>query len=315
MRTSLIATLLFSLLLGIGTARGQNAQALIMEGDQLLSANSPGKAMDKFNAALALGHTADAYAARARGWFFQGKFDKFMEDVNDALRLDSLHAAANFQRAVFALRAEDHNAAIHYSTQALKGEPENTLRKRILVVRGEAEAAIGMRDMAINDLTEGLEGNLEDLDAMKTLAQLQDAAGNPEASLTMLEKLCELEPHDIGNWSNRGFELNKLERYQEAVQAFDRALAMDKDEPVVLSNKAYALLKLGRDQEALTTVNRSLKADKVNPYALRTRALLYLRKGDRDKACTDLTLAKAMGGAPEVDSLVKEHCAGMPEKR
>ena len=34
-----------------------------------------------------------------------------------------------------------------------------------------------------------------------------------------------------------------------------------------------------------------------------------------DKACDDLTLSKAMGGAPEVDGLIKQHCSGMPKKR
>lgn len=315
MRRTILTSLLLGLLLCFSGAHAQNAATLIQRGDELLAANSPAKAMDMFNAALAMEHSADAYAGRARAWFYQGKLDKFMEDVNDALRLDSTHAKANLQRAVYALRAEDNQAAIGFTSRALNNNPKPDTRKRLLVVRGEAAAAMGMADKAIEDLTEGLEGNTEDLDAMKTLARLQDAAGNPAASLVVLEKLCELAPNDIGNWSNRGFELNRLERYEEAIPVFERALQMDRDEPVVLSNMAYALLKLDRDKEALATVNRSLRSDKVNPYALRTRALLYLRKGDRAKACTDLTLAKAMGGAPEVDSLVKQHCAGMKEKR
>lgn len=315
MRTTFIRTILFFLLFSTGAAQAQNAKALIMEGDRLLTGNSPGKAMDKFNAALEIEPNAEAYAARARGWYFQGKFDKFLEDVGHALKLDSTHAKANYQRAAYALRMDDHAGAIDFATRALASDLPPDLRKRALVVRGEAEAATGQKDKAIQDLTEGLEGNNEDLGAMKVLARLQDAAGNPGASLEVLERLCQLEPSDIGNWSNRGYELNELERYEEALQVFDRALQMDKDEPVVLSNQAYALLKLDRDKEAMAAVNRSLKADRVNPYALRTRAVLYLRSGNRDKACTDLTLAKAMGGAPEVDSLVKQHCGSPQRKR
>lgn len=315
MRRTTFTSLLLGLLPCFSGAHAQNAATLILKGDELLAANSPAKAMDMFNAALAMEHSADAYAGRARGWFYQGKFDKFLEDVNDAMRLDSTHAKANLQRAVYALRAQDYQGAIGFTSRALNTDVRPDVRKKLLVVRGEAEAATGISDKAIQDLTEGLEENIEDLDAMKTLARLQDAAGNAAASLVVLEKLCELAPNDIGNWSNRGFELNRLERYEEALPVFERALQLDRDEPVVLSNMAYAQLKLDRDKEALSTVNRSLKADKVNPYALRTRALLYLRKGDREKACTDLTLAKAMGGAPEVDSLVKQHCAGMREKR
>lgn len=295
--------------------QAQEAHALITEGDTLLAANNGNKAMEKFEAAVLLGATADAYAARARGWFQLGKHDKFLTDVRTALGLDSLHAQANYQRALFALLTNDNLNAVRFATHVVEGDAAPPLRKRALVLRGEAQALLGMNDKAMADLAEGLEDNTEDLAAMKTLAQLYDMADDPAASLAVLETLCTLQPEDIGNWSNRGFELGRLERYAEAVDVLDKALAIDKDEPVVLSNKAYALLKLDRDAEAFTAVNRSLKADAANPYALRTRALLHLRKGDRDKACNDLTLSKAMGGAPEVDALVKQHCGGMPAKR
>ena len=96
---------------------------------------------------------------------------------------------------------------------------------------------------------------------------------------------------------------------------FDHALILDKDEPVARSNRAYCLLKLGREQEAMTDVERSLKAYPANPWALRTRALLYLNKGEREKACSDLSLAKILGDVPEVDKLVQEHCGGTTSPR
>ncbi|HMN05654.1 MAG TPA: tetratricopeptide repeat protein [Flavobacteriales bacterium] len=315
MRMLLYTTLLMGGLFLAHHAGAQNAALLIGQGDSLLVQNAASKALDKYNAAVEAGHTADAYAGRARAWYALGKYDKFLADVNTALEKDSLHGKANYQRALYALRAGDNAGAIRAATTVLDAGPDPDLRRHALVVRGEARAANGATQPAIADLAEGLMGDTGQVDAMKTLARLQDAANDPAASLATLEKLCELQPLDIGNWSNRGFELNRLERYEEAIQVLDRALQLDKDEPVVLSNKAYSLFKLGRDTEALSTVNRSLKADRSNPYALRTRALLYLRKGDRNKACNDLTLAKAMGGAPEVDALVKQHCEGIEKKR
>jgi regulator of sirC expression with transglutaminase-like and TPR domain len=89
----------------------------------------------------------------------------------------------------------------------------------------------------------------------------------------------------------------------------EKALALDKDEPVALSNRAYVNLKLGREQDAWSDIERSLRSYPSNPHALRTRALLRLRKGERSKACEDLTLAKALGDVAEVDALIKEHCA------
>ena len=296
------------------TVHAQNAKMLIAKGDSLLEEDRASKAMDQFNAALKLAPTADAYAAKARGWYYMGKYDKFMTDVNKALTLDSVHAQANYQRGLYALRTNDNTTAIIYSTRALNGKAPPDLRRKTLILRGEAEAAAGMTAQAIADIKEGLDGRTDDMVAMKTLARLHDAAGDPTSSLSVLESLCAMEPGDIGNWSNRGYELNQLGRYDEALQVLENALTIDKDEPVVLSNKAYALMKLDRDAEAFTNIDRSLRSDASNPYALSTRAQLYLRKGEADKACKDLTLAKAMGGAPEVDSLIKQHCAGMPEK-
>lgn len=293
----------------------QNATMLIAQGDSLLEAARASKAMAKYNAAVAIAPSADALAGRARGWYYQGKYDKFLTDIKGALALDSLHPQANYQRALDAARTNDNTAVIHFTTQAIGPRTHAGLRRQALILRGEAEAATGQNEQAVADLRAGIDDRLDDAPAMKLLARLLDEAGDPAASLEVLEKLCAVQPADIGNWSNRGFELTKLERYEEAVDVLDKALVIDKDEPVVLSNKAYALLKLNRDEEALTVVGRSLKADATNPYALRTRALLYLRKGERAKACDDLTLAKAMGGAPEVDELIKQHCSGMPGKR
>lgn len=310
----IVSILILLMFAAMAVVKAQNAAMLIAQGDSLLEMDRAIKAMEKFDAAITLTPSADSYAGRARGWYFQGKYDKFTEDNTSALKLDSLHAKANYQQALYALRSGNNADVVESASRVLVKGPK-ALRDRALVLRGEAEAALGRTEQAITDLSEGLGVRLDDLPAMKTLARLYDASGDPAKSLTVLERLCAAEPADIGNWSNRGFELSKLERYEEAVQVLDNALEFDKDEPVVLSNKAFALMKLDRDADALTAVNHSLKSDKANPYALRTRALLYLRKGDQDKACNDLTLSKAMGGAPDVDSLIKQHCAGTPKKK
>lgn len=308
------SALIVWLLAATVAVQAQDATALIAQGDSLLDADRATKAMEKFDAAIALAPTADAYAGRARGWYYLNKFDKFTKDAESALKLDSLHAKANYQQALYAFRSGNNLETVLFASRVQnKGTKE--LWGRALVLRGEAKAAMSQNTEAVADISEGLGDRLDDLPAMKTLARLYDVTGEPGKSLTVLESLCAAEPADIGNWSNRGYELNQLERYEDAIQVLDKALEFDKDEPVVLSNKAYALLKLDRDAEAFTAVNRSLKADKANPYALRTRALLYLRKGDQKKACDDLTLSHAMGGAPDVDDLIKQHCSGIPKKR
>ena len=296
------------------TGHAQEVAKLIAEGDSLLAIDRPQKAVDKFTQAIEKDGSATSYSARARAWYQMDRMDRFLLDADKALKLDSSHAQANFQRALYALRSEDFHNAERYASTCIRHAPV-PMRSSAMVIRGQARAELKQNSGAIADLQEGLGDRTEDLPAMKALARAQDAAGDHAASLAVLEKLCAVEPFDIGNWTNRGFELSALTRYEEALTIYGEALALDNDEPTVLSNRAHALLQLGRFDEALTDVKRSLKSYPSNAHALRTRAILLSRNGEVDKACDDLRLARVLGGVADIDKLIEELCAGAQPKR
>lgn len=314
MKLRLLPVLLPLLLLGQRVS-AQGEKPFITAGDSLLAIDRPQKALDQFNKAVEKFPSAATYSARARAWYYMDRLDRFLLDVDKALKLDSLHVEANYQRALYALRSEDNVLADQLATRALDHGAKAPMRSNLLLIRGQARAALKRNQPAINDLREGLGDRTDDLNALKTLARLYDAVGDHASSLGVLEKLCAVEADEIGNWTNRGYELAELGRYEDALAVYDHALAMDRDEPTALSNRAYALLQLGREAEAMTDVERSLKAYPANPYALRTRAILRLRKGERDKACSDLSLAKILGDIPQVEELIKEHCDGGTQRR
>ena len=113
-------------------AQGQDAARLIAMGDSLLAADRTLKALDKFNAAVQLAPTATSYAARARAWSAMDRMDRYLMDVDRALKLDSLHVEANYQRAAYALRVEDYHLADRAATRALEsmiGAIKTTLKK------------------------------------------------------------------------------------------------------------------------------------------------------------------------------------------
>jgi tetratricopeptide (TPR) repeat protein len=307
--------LLAAMWLGLTGLHAQDADRFIAQGDSLLLADRPQKALDAYDAALKLRPTAASYAARARAWYALDRMDRYLMDAEKALQLDSTCVEANYQRALYAYRGEDWSHAERLATRGLDHGAKGILRQKLLILRGEARAELKRHDTAIKDLTEGLGGTNGDTEAMRTLARQYDAKGDHASALTVLEALCAIEPTNIGHWSNRGFELGALGRYDESLAMCDKALELDKDEPVALSNRAYALLKLGREKEAMQDVERSLRSYPANPYALRTRALLNLRKGERSKACEDLGLARIMGDVPEVEALLLEHCGGTSPQR
>jgi tetratricopeptide (TPR) repeat protein len=309
------ATLLVLISLALSTQLvAQDADRCIALGDSLLALDRPQKALEQYESAIKLRPDAHSYSARARAWFYQDRMDRFVMDADKALQLDSVYPEANYQRALYACRAEDFRFAERLLSRGLPGAT-GKLRDQMLVLRGEARAELKKNAAAIEDLKAGIGDRNDDHEALRTLARLYDANGQYEEALAVLVTLCVVEPENIGHWTNRGYELLELQRYEDALAMFEKALKLDKDEPVARSNRAYCLLKLGRSEEAMADVEQSLKAYPANPYALRTRALLYLAKGEREKACNDLSLAKILGTVPEVDQLIQEHCGGTTAPR
>ena len=279
-------------------------------GDSLMAAGRSSRAIPHYDAAIAEAPTAENLARRANAWLQMERLDKFLVDVEEALRLDSSHVQANHMRALFAYRAEDRHGALRLATRGLNAGATGEDRAKLLRVRGMALTDLRREKEAVVDLREGLQGAATDLEAMKAYARALDATGDHAGSLAVAERLCELEPKDIGNWINRGYELAQLGRHEEAVAIYGKAFEIDKDEPTARSNRAWSFLQLGRENEALADVERSLRAYPSNAFALRTRAMIRLRRGQREKACNDLSLARVLGNVADVDRLLKEHCEG-----
>lgn len=291
-------------------ASAQDGAAQRALGDSLVAVGRASRAIPHYDAAIAAAPNADNYAGRAGAWMAMERLDKFQLDADQALRLDSNHVKGNYLRALYAYRAEDRHGAVRLATRGLNAGASGADRDHLLVVRGMALSELRKEKEGVHDLREGLGASPTDLEAMKVYARALDAVGDNAGSLGIAERLCELEPKDIGNWINRGYELAQLGRHEEAVNVYGRAFDIDKDEPTARSNRAWSLLQLGREDEALADVERSLRSYPSNAFALRTRAMIRLRRGQRDKACNDLSLARVLGNVPDVDRLLKEHCEG-----
>lgn len=295
-------------------AHAQDAARWVAEGDSLMTCGKPQKAADRYTNAIALAPTAANYTARARAWLRMDRMDRMLLDCELALKADSTLPEANLMRAIYASRSNDNATAERMAGRVLAHGTKPAERRQALLIRGQARTELKDHKGAVADLGEGLSAGAADPDAMRALARSMDAIGDHAGSLAVLEKLCVLQPDDIGNWTNRGYELSALERHEEALAVYGQALALDKDEPTVLSNRAWALWKLGRQEEAFKNVEASLKSYPGNAFALRTRAFILLARGQRERACNDLQLARIIGGVPEVDAAIEKNCGDLPQR-
>jgi tetratricopeptide (TPR) repeat protein len=288
----------------------QDATQLLASGDSLMALNKPQRALEKFEAALKQEQSPRTYLARARAFQKLQRMDRFLLDVEKVLRMDSLSAEAHFLRAQYAAKANDAERVELHASHAIRLGSDGDMRREARLMRGMARAELNEAAGAIEDLEAVMAAGHEEIEVLKAAARMYDAAGRHADALDLLERLCDLEPGQMGHWVNRAFELTQLGRFDEAMPMIEKALEYDPDEPVALSNRAYIRYKTGKRQEARTDVERSLRSFPMNPYALRTRALIRIDDGDRKRACEDLSLARAIGGVAEVEQLVQEHCSG-----
>lgn len=287
---------------------------IVAQGDSLIEAGRASNSIEVFEKALRTERSSMTLTGRGRGYYAVGKYDKAQTDADQALKLDSTYAPALYLSAQLAQRNMDVLAAEAFATKAIASARDSVTIARAHLLRGDARAVLKRYSEAVEDLEIGTAKLSWDIEHLKELARLYDQVRRHEDALRVLERLCDMEPTDMGHWVNRAYELAQLERYPEALDAVQRALLMDKDEPIALGHRAYIHMKMGRDQEAWNDVERSLRNFAPNAYALRTRALLRLKRGDSVKACNDLTYAQALEEIPEVERLIQQHCQGQGGK-
>jgi serine/threonine protein kinase/ribosomal protein S16 len=67
------------------------------------------------------------------------------------------------------------------------------------------------------------------------------------------------------NWFEQAVELEKLGRYEEAIDSHDRALKINPEDFDVWRNRGLSLLRLGRHEEALESYGHALELNPNNP--------------------------------------------------
>ncbi|MEY4964737.1 MAG: hypothetical protein RL274_320 [Pseudomonadota bacterium] len=175
--------------------------------------------------------------------------------------------------------------------QVLAGAPNyqaQYLFAVLLYQQQRADAALGAVDAALALNREGVESLL-------LRAAILQAAGRGTEALENFASVTARQPGHAEAWYNQGVVLSGLARQEEAVAAFDRALAI---QPAALAwtNRGAALTALGRAAEAPDSFDSALALDMTFPAALYNRgiALLELRRFADALATFDQLLTKLL---------------------
>jgi len=85
--------------------------------------------------------------------------------------------------------------------------------------------------------------------------------GRHEESLRIYKRLLVLKPDHYVAWNNQGTILRALGRFEEAVESYDKGLALAADNPGLLYNKAATFAMLKKTPEMLALLERSVRLD------------------------------------------------------
>ena len=91
--------------------------------------------------------------------------------------------------------------------------------------------------------------------------------GKYNESIQYFDKALAINPKFVRALNDKGVALFVLGKYNESIQYFDKALAINPNYPVSLLDKGSALNKLGKYKESISYYNKVLAKEPTNPQA------------------------------------------------
>jgi len=142
----------------------------------------------------------------------------------------------------------------------------------------------GRADRASQVAAEGLQRHAGDTTLLMTYGLSLIASGNPQDALQPLALVAHGDPHDWRSRSALGVALDQLQRYDEARQAYQEALAIKPDDPGVLTNLGVSHLLAGEPQAAEPILRQAVALPGAPPEARQNLAIAVALQGRFDEA-------------------------------
>jgi tetratricopeptide (TPR) repeat protein len=122
-------------------------------------------------------------------------------------------------------------------------------------------------------------------------ASLGNLGRNKEA-VDCYDRAIALEPGFAGAYNNKGASLVRLGRNEEAIDCYDRAIALESGYAEAYTNKGISLCKLGRYEEALDCFDHAiaLKPDDADAHVNKGASLVNLGRPEEAIDCFDLAI-------------------------
>jgi len=206
-----------------------------------------------------------AYSNRAYAYQGKNDFDRALADASEAVKLDPASSRAYYRRGDIYKNRNQNDLALQDFNEAIKLDPQVPV---YFVDRSNIYLATRQFDLAIRDLDEALRLDPKDeIEAIVNRCNVLTFKGDFDAALADCRKGVEQHPDDYYAPSRLAFLFFKMNRLDDSIAAYDKALAFPDVDPYgkayILYGRGLAKLKKG-DQaggEADMTAGKALAKD------------------------------------------------------
>jgi len=166
-----------------------------------------------------------------------------------------------------------------------------------LVESARLASAIGENDRALDAFASAHRAMPEATDWLEEWAQLAQSLGRSEIGIAVAARWCEREPDCARAWFSLGLVHQQGGSIDDALRAYERAMSLDADVPMLRNNLAALHYTRGDYGQALAFGKQALRAEPNNVLAWTNLANVWLRMHEPDHAL--LAARRACVLAPE----------------
>lgn len=155
---------------------------------------------------------------------------------------------------------------------------------------GIAHAASGHVDSARHWFAQAMHGETA-MQAHLRTGMLDRVAGRCDDAVQRFDRVLAVRPEDLAALRERGLCRTELGDTAGARLDLDKAIELAPREAVNWNSRGHHLLQVGRYKEAIADFDRAIKLDPNYSFAFNNRGMAHHRLGARDRALRDIGMA------------------------
>jgi Flp pilus assembly protein TadD len=123
-----------------------------------------------------------------------------------------------------------------------------------------------------------------DSDDFSNMGFCYSELGLVNEAIEFYDKSLALNPHNKYALNNKGYTFIVMKKFTEAIPFFNKALEIDPHFAYSYTNRGLAKIKTGLTEEGLGDINYSFELDKNNSYGYKNLGIYHFDKGEHEKA-------------------------------